>query len=220
MSGAAAARLRAESTGELVDGLNQRGAGSLTMLIDAIDEAADPPGLISELLSPLIRQRPGGLGLLLGTRPHLLKLLQPPGTPARAGVIDLDGPRWADRQALTVYTIRNLIEASPDSPYLDAPPWQARSVAEAVAAAADPSFLVARITSTTLAAAGTIADPTDPHWRASLPRLPGSRPRPVLLGQDGRRRRPHGGDRGRDRRHGVVSCERRKLLRERSGFSR
>ena len=77
---AAAARLRAESTGELVDGLNQRGAGGLTMLIDAMDEAADPPGLISGLLSPLIRQRPGGLRLLLGTRPHLLtaKLLGKP----------------------------------------------------------------------------------------------------------------------------------------------
>jgi hypothetical protein len=77
-------------------------------------------------------------------------------------VIDLDAPRWADRQALTVYTIRNLIEASPNSPYRNAPPHQARSVADAVADAADPSFLVARITSTTLAA-GTIADPTDPH---------------------------------------------------------
>ena len=59
--------------------------------------------------------------LLLGTRRHLLKLLQPPGTPARVGVIDLDAPRWADRQALTVYTIRNLIEASTDSPYRERP---------------------------------------------------------------------------------------------------
>ena len=61
-----------------------------------------------------------------------------------------------------------------------------------MADAADPSFLVARITSTTLAAANTIADPTDPHWRASLPRLPGDAMRNDLdtrLGPDATRAR-------------------------------
>ena len=191
---AAAAQIRAGTIGELITALDARATASgrpFTAIVDALDEAADPAQLITRVLRPII-DHAHGVRLLLGTRPHLLKLLQPPGTPARVGVIDLDAPRWADRQALTVYTIRNLIEASPDSPYLDAPPRQARSVADAVADAADPSFLVARITSTTLAAAGTIADPTDPHWRASLPRLPGDAMRKDLdtrLGPDAARAR-------------------------------
>ena len=191
---AAAAQIRAGTIGELITALDARATASgrpFTAIIDALDEAADPAQLITRVLRPVI-DHAHGVRLLLGTRPHLLKLLQPPGTPARVGVIDLDAPRWADRQALTVYTIRNLIEASPDSPYRDAQPRQARSVADAVADAADPSFLVARITSTTLAAAGTIADPTDPHWRASLPRLPGDAMRKDLdtrLGPDAARAR-------------------------------
>ena len=191
---AAAAQIRADTIGELITALDARATASgrpFTAIVDALDEAADPAQLITRVLRPVI-DHAHGVRLLLGTRPHLLKLLQPPGTPARVGVIDLDAPRWADRQALTVYTIRNLIEASPDSPYRDARPRQARSVADAVADAADPSFLVARIISTTLAAAGTIADPTDPHWRASLPRLPGDAMRNDLdtrLGPDAARAR-------------------------------
>ena len=191
---AAAAQIRADTIGELITALDARATASgrpFTAIVDALDEAADPAQLITQVLRP-ITDHAHGVRLLLGTRPHLLKLLQPPGTPARVAVIDLDAPRWADRQALTVYTIRNLIEASPDSPYRDARPRQARSVADAVAGAADPSFLVARITSTTLAAADTIADPADPRWRASLPRLPGDAMRKDLdtrLGPDATRAR-------------------------------
>jgi len=191
---AAAAQIRADTIGELITALDARAAASgrwFTAIVDALDEAADPAGLITRVLRPII-DHTRGVRLLLGARPHLLKLLQPPGIPTQVGVIDLDAARWADRQALTVYTIRNLIEASPDSPYLDAPPRQARSVADAVADAADPSFLVARITSTTLAAADTIADPTDARWRASLPRLPGDAMRNDLdtrLGADAARAR-------------------------------
>jgi hypothetical protein len=107
-------------------------------------------------------------------------------------VIDLDNPRWADRDALTVYTIRNLLEASRPSPYRNTPTPRVRLVADAVATAADPSFLVARITATTLAAADTTPDPTDPQWRASLPRQAGDAMRTDLntrLGPDARRAR-------------------------------
>ena len=45
-----------------------RGTGPLVVLIDALDEAADPAELASGLLRPLIEQRPGSLRLLLGTR--------------------------------------------------------------------------------------------------------------------------------------------------------
>ena len=191
---AAAAQISAGTIGELITALDARAAASgrpFTAIVDALDEAADPAQLITRVLRP-VTDHAHGVRLVLGTRPHLLKLLQPLGTPTRVQVIDLDAPRWADPQALTVYTIRNLIEASPDSPYRNAQPRQARSVADAVADAADLSFLVARITSTTLAAADTVADATDPRWRASLPRLPGDAMRKDLdtrLGPDAARAR-------------------------------
>ena len=165
---AAAAHIHAETIGDLITALDARVATSgrpFTAIVDALDEAADPTQLITRVLG-LIIDHAHGVRLLLGTRPHLLRLLKPPSVSTRVSVIDLDAPRWADQQALTVYAIRNLLEASPCSPYRYAPPLQVRAVAEAVATAADPSFLVGRITSTTLAAADAIADPTDQQWRA------------------------------------------------------
>ena len=89
---AAAAGLRADTTGELIEWPPaRRDTSALSVLIDALDEAADPPGLISGLLNPLISERPGALRLLLGTRPHLLtaKLLGKPET-GHYQLVDLD----------------------------------------------------------------------------------------------------------------------------------
>ena len=76
----------------------------------ALDEAADPGGLISGLLSPLMTQCVGTLRLLLGTRPHLLtaKLL---GTPesGRYLLVDLDSGRYADPASIRAYARRILL---------------------------------------------------------------------------------------------------------------
>ena len=45
------------TTAELIDALTRRDSGALTVLIDALDEAADPADLISGLLRPLIQER-------------------------------------------------------------------------------------------------------------------------------------------------------------------
>jgi WD40 repeat protein len=194
---AAAAHVHADTIGQLITALRQppvRADRPFTAIIDALDEAADPHRLITQVLRPLIDDEQA-IRLLLGTRPHLLTPLTPtttPGTRTVVATIELDEPRYADRDALTAYTVRGLLEASPDSPYQHIPPARARIVAEAVAAAADPSFLVARITSTTLAAAETVADPTDARWRANLPRLPGDAMRTDLdtrLGEHAQRAR-------------------------------
>ena len=116
---AAAAGLRADTTAELIEGLGGRGAGALTVLIDALDEAADPPGLASGLLGPLIRERPGGLRLLLGTRPHLLtaRLLGKPET-GRYLLVDLDSAGYADPVSIRAYIRRILLSEDPlDSAY-------------------------------------------------------------------------------------------------------
>ncbi|MGW2611980.1 caspase family protein [Streptomyces mirabilis] len=161
---AAGARVPAETPGALLDALTT----PVTVLIDALDEAADPHDLVLRLLRPLADHAAGRLRLLVGTRPHLLADL---GL-RRDGSVDLDASRYADLDALTAYSARCLRESAAESPYRDRPHATA-AVAAAVAAAATPSFLVARITSGTLAADTAIPDWRDPAWRAALPRLPG-----------------------------------------------
>ncbi|MGX1886716.1 hypothetical protein [Streptomyces sp. NPDC055287] len=169
---AAAARVKASTAGELLDALVDRTSDRghpFTVMIDALDEAATPETLCSQLLRPLIDHHQGRIRLLLGTRPHLLPQL---GL-TRDQHIDLDVDRYADPAALSLYTVRNLIEAHPDSPYLTCPRPQRQAIANQVATAAGRSFLVARITAGTLAATPELPHPADPAWRASLPRLAG-----------------------------------------------
>jgi WD40 repeat protein len=165
---AAAARVEAATPGELLSAL--RGTGQrLTAIIDALDEAATPDTLARSVLRPLIEHADGRLRLLLGTRPHLLGVL---GLD-RDTSVDLDAEHYADLAALTHYTVRGLLQSAPDSPFHAVPLARTRAVADAVAAASMPSFLVARINAATLAAADTVPDPRDPAWRAGLPRVPG-----------------------------------------------
>ncbi|MFJ4188533.1 caspase family protein, partial [Kitasatospora sp. NPDC089509] len=163
----AAARTRATTVGELLEALTHR-PRPLTVLIDALDEAATPDTLTASLMRPLIEHSQGRIRLLLGTRPYLLPRLGT--TPEQE--INLDDDRYADPQAITAYAVRSLLQAHRHSPYRRRPSML-RPVAEAVAEAAGRSFLVARITAATLAATPTIPDPTNPAWRTTLPRHAG-----------------------------------------------
>jgi len=165
---AAAANLRADTVGELLEQLSDR-AAPFTVLVDAVDEAADPDQLTRRVLRPLSDHADGRFRLLVGIRTHLLGHL---GV-ERKDSIDLDAPRYADLAALTAYSIRGLLESVPDSPYTHRRPEIVSAVARAVAEASEPSFLVARITSSTLAADPVIPDPDDLAWRKALPKLPG-----------------------------------------------
>jgi WD40 repeat protein len=178
---AAAAGLRADTTGELLDGLSRRDNGPLTVLIDAVDEAADPPGLVSGLLRPLIREHRGPLRLLLGTRPDLLttKHLGKPET-GHYQLVDLDSSQYADPASIRTYIRRILLSADPlDSAYKPsglyrtAPADTLDAITEAIGQAAGASFLVARITAATEATVARLPSPTDPAWRQALPRHAG-----------------------------------------------
>jgi WD40 repeat protein len=164
----AALRTQATTVGELLEQLSGHDR-IVTVLVDALDEAADPDQVIRQVLGPLGKHARGRLRLLVGTRPHLLDLL---GV-RREDSIDLDAPRYADLDALTTYAARGLLEAETNSPYRNQPPPLIHAVASAVAHASDPSFLVTRITSATLAAQHAVPDPADPVWLGGLPRLPG-----------------------------------------------
>ncbi|MFF3018224.1 caspase family protein, partial [Streptomyces sp. NPDC057939] len=168
----AAARIHTPTAtvGELLTALDDR-PKPLTVLIDALDEATTPLTLCTSILRPLIEHSRGRIRLLMGTRPFLLPRLgiDPDDTQQ---VIDLDSRLFADHDALVTYTSRTLLQARTTSPYRDAP-HLVRPVADIVARAAGRSFLIARITAGTLAATPTIPDPSDPAWRASLPRHAG-----------------------------------------------
>ncbi|MFJ7177466.1 caspase family protein [Streptomyces massasporeus] len=167
---AVAAALRLPQVEAVADLLNHLGTRPVpdrphVVLIDGLDEAATPTTLCGQVLRPLMELAAPHLRLLLGTRPHLFGAL---GLSVE-GHIDLDSPRYADPEAVLVYTVRNLLDAHPDSPYLDCPHDIRLEVAHAVAAAAGNCFLVARITAGTLAATPALPDPCDPAWRRSLP---------------------------------------------------
>ncbi|GAA1852982.1 WD40 repeat domain-containing protein [Asanoa iriomotensis] len=136
------------------------------LLVDALEEAIDPHGLITKLLRPLVEKGAGKVRLLLGTRPHLLGLI--PG----AEHVDLDRD-YADPSAIHEYTVRALLRSAPDSPYPGAGAKVVRAIADAVVSAAGNSFLVAGITSRILATSEKVPDPDDVAWRSSLPKLPG-----------------------------------------------
>jgi len=165
---AAAAEIGTDTVGGLAAAIAAR-AQPFTVLIDGLDEAADPDALIRELLRPLLKHSVGKLRLLVGTRQHLLESL---GTSSEAE-IDLDSDRYADRDALTTYVVHGLRQTHRGSLYRSAEPATVRAVAEVVADQAYPSFLVARVVSATLAADKQLPDPNDGAWRHSLPRLPG-----------------------------------------------
>ncbi|MET3985749.1 WD40 repeat domain-containing protein [Streptomyces sp. PvR034] len=180
----AAARVHATTVGGLLDALDGR-RRPLTVLIDALDEAATPDTLCSSVLRPLLAHSRGRVRLLLGTRPYLLDRL---GIPAE-DTVDLDAPRYADREAVTAYAARILLGSHQSSPYRERPD-RVLPVAQAVAAAADRSFLVARLAAFTLAAAPTIPSETGGRWRAGLPRHATEAMRQDLeqrLGPDARR---------------------------------
>ncbi len=178
---AAAAKLPAHTTGELIDGLSRPGTGALTVLIDALDEAADPADLVNGLIRPLMQEPRSGLRLLLGTRPPLLepRLLGKP----EAGhylLVDLDQGQYADPASMRAYIRRILLSEDPlDSAYKPsglyrtAPAGTLAAVSEAIGEAAGTSFLVARITAATEATTAALPDPAGPAWRHALPRYAG-----------------------------------------------
>ncbi|MGP3635947.1 caspase family protein [Streptomyces sp. 24-1644] len=180
----AAARVHVNSVGALLEALDGR-ERPLTVLIDALDEAATPDTLCSNILRILLTHSEGRIRLLLGTRPYLLGQL---GVPPEE-IVDLDDSRYADRQAVTAYAARVLLGSHRASPYRDCPA-SVRPIAEAVAEAAGRSFLVARLAAFTLASDPTIPPKIGPQWRATLPRHAADAMRQDLhrrLGDDARR---------------------------------
>ncbi|MFF5078031.1 caspase family protein [Actinoplanes sp. NPDC000266] len=149
----AAVQVPPSTVGELARRLTGR-RPERAVVIDAIDEAADPHAVVDQILVPLVRvAAAAGLKLLLGMRPHLVDRFE-----MRTFIrLDAEEPAYADPASMLTYARRCLVELSPDSPYRDRPEIAAK-VARRVAEAAKNSFLVALINSRSLANRVSVID--------------------------------------------------------------
>lgn len=184
----------ASLTSLLADICNRKGP-AVTVLIDSIDEAADQEDLATQLLLPLIAGTRGRMRFVLGTRPALLTdtLLRSTALGRRTEV-DLDDTQYADPDSIRSHVLRILrsddtLDSTykPSGVYRTALARQVEGVAEAIAGAADTSFLIARIIATTESTRDEVADPDDKAWRAALPKRAADameRDLQVRLGQD------------------------------------
>jgi WD40 repeat protein len=154
--------LTASTASELLAGLHDRRRGEpAVVVVDAVDEAAEPGRLIYELLEPLASaSRRTGVRLLAGMRPglnrHLVRQFGP-----EAAEMDLDSTAYWDQRDVAAYVRRCLLaedEQDLPTPYRGQPEL-ARRVADAVAASAGRSFLIAQLTGFALAAAPAVTDP-------------------------------------------------------------
>ena len=132
------------------------------IIIDALDEASDPPSVIEKVIARLRDATSAGRGprIVVATRPNrgLLSLL-----PSDRVTIDLDAQPYTEPADVSGYVAKILQAADePDSPspyrYL---PERAHAVADAVAAIAGRSFLIAQIAARTLARTPRALDPAE-----------------------------------------------------------
>ncbi len=148
----------------------------VVVLVDAVDEAADPYRLIVELLEPVASAAGRTkVRLLAATRPGgdngLLRLFG-----ASAVIVDLDSPANLDARDVEEYVFRTLVAA--EDPHV-ATPYRDRSrvaavVARAVAARAETSFLVAQLSALSLMAADEPVDVGVAGWSGELPATVGA----------------------------------------------
>ena len=158
----------------------------ITIVIDALDEAANPAEVLTALqqLEPADVARPL-VRLLIGVRstgggqddvPRAGPKQQPLADLAQdllrvdpgQGRIWVDQAPWWVRDDVSGY-VASMLRASPDSPYL-ADDRHTKAVADVVADAAGASFLLARIAGQQLAARSEMVDLHDAAWRASISR--------------------------------------------------
>lgn len=169
---AGALGITAKDTDTLVSELSRR-ERPVTIVVDALDEAADAPRRIAVgLLRPL-----GSLPtvrLLVGTRPEKPRPAKPrvPSLGDTAIERDLDDPAYLGPSDIEDYVVRRLLaHEEPDrhTPYRDQPLSLVREVARAVSAKVGEAFLFARIVSSNLADAAAPIDMKIDGWQKRLP---------------------------------------------------
>ncbi|GAA1801234.1 hypothetical protein GCM10009682_23750 [Luedemannella flava] len=172
--------------------------GLVTVVVDAVDEAADPGSLIDDVLTSLAAD--GGIRLIIGVRAPSPD--EPRPEPPTAALSDLIAERLAatrlqiDRPPLwrvddlADYVAQTLTQAD-HSPYRHLVVDKLAEVARRIAADAGSSFLIARLAASQLATRPEMVDMDSAAWqhaiRAGVVGMFGENLR-TSLGQDDRER--------------------------------
>ena len=143
----------------------------VSVVVDGLDEAADPIQAAGALRGLAQDTADLGVRLLIGTRPGAQqRFLQALGSGA-AHPLDLDHPTYLDRTDLAGYVRRRLLleGVPPDRRLVRDTPYRgqetlAERAAEAVAARAYPSFLIAALTAVALVRSTRVVDPAEEGW--------------------------------------------------------
>jgi WD40 repeat protein len=155
---ATVAGIDTEDPRRLLEFLRERRT-ALTVVIDSLDESAEPELMARALVAPFARaDDAGGLRLAVGTRRNLLSQI---GTGFQ--IVDLDDAMYLEPADLARYAERLLLSA-PRSPY-SGDPEAARRTAEAIAAKAGHTFLIARVYAQSLSMAAEQVDVTSAAWQ-------------------------------------------------------
>ena len=148
---------------------------AFTIVVDALDEADNPPALALALRRLASETADAGVRLLAGTRPggpdrRLITSLGLHSRDDDPALIDLDTPAYLSRDDLAEYVRRRLLltDVQPVPGRLDTP-YRGREalagqVAAAVAKAAYPAFLIGQLVSRALLRSQPLS-PQDPGWR-------------------------------------------------------
>lgn len=155
----------------------------ITIVVDALDEAADPPDLVEQVLSyladttglaPMVR-------LIVGVRSPA-RSADAPAVPdrrppladwirdrLRATPIAVDEAPWWDAADISAYSL-NVLLNTPKSPYSDSPDAErrARELADELGALVDKSFLIARIAAASLAHRQNPIERGDMRWMTAI----------------------------------------------------
>ena len=153
----------------------------VTIIIDALDEADTRAELVSSVLSPLVRDHPGKLCLLLGVRSasgdsaaaearsdsdrEPLRDLIVAELRARQILAD-DSLRWNQPDVTTF--VRNILTNTENSPYRNADRTAVDDLAHVISSLARRSYLVVRIAAESAAEQKLILAPDDPALLDSL----------------------------------------------------
>ena len=158
------ADVEAADAGTLVDRLTEDGRPPFTVVIDAVDEAADPDELVERLLIPLMDHgRAAPVRLLLGSRRDVARRLER----YAAAVIDLDDGTAFDQADMVGY-VTTLLTTGSTSPYRhDAA--LAATVGQAVAERAGHNFLIARLVIAELLTRRLPVDVATANWGNQFP---------------------------------------------------
>lgn len=159
----------------------------VTIVIDALDEADNPVGLVTTVLRPLSQEHPKGLRLLVGVRSPAEEAIV--GTAAKSGEESLteliaalgarripadDNERWSQDDLIRFVgnvltnTVGNEFTNAGESPYKNAGPETVPRIAEVISGFAGRSYLTAWVAADSLAKERSIVAADDPGWIADL----------------------------------------------------